>query len=129
MSRNYSSTIVAVIVVLFKFSGIRNGMFFDGWLAYGKIPRSGSKQWCIAVTIWDKKNCWSFIHTGTTPYILYSYWYCYNSGHLLAFRVGTAQKRYSIPNMPWSWSGPENYSNFVDIPGRNRRGNERLPAD
>jgi hypothetical protein len=46
MSRNYSSTIVAVIVVLFKFSGIRNGMFFDGWLAYGKIPSSGSKQWC-----------------------------------------------------------------------------------
>ena len=45
MSRNYSSTIVAVIVVLFKFSGIRNGMFFDGWLAYGKIPSSGSKQW------------------------------------------------------------------------------------
>ncbi len=44
MSRNYSSTIVAVIVVLFKFSGIRNGMFFDGWLAYGKIPISGSKQ-------------------------------------------------------------------------------------
>jgi hypothetical protein len=38
MSRNYSSTIVAVILVLFKFSGIRNGMFFNGWLAYGKIP-------------------------------------------------------------------------------------------
>jgi hypothetical protein len=51
MSRNYSSTIVAVIVVLFKFSGIRNGMFFDGWRAYGKIPSSGSKQWCIASAV------------------------------------------------------------------------------
>jgi hypothetical protein len=31
MSRNYSSTIVAVVVVLFKFSVIRNGSFYDDW--------------------------------------------------------------------------------------------------
>jgi hypothetical protein len=41
MSRNYSSTIVAVIVVLFKFSGIRNEMFFDDWLLARNISIVG----------------------------------------------------------------------------------------
>jgi hypothetical protein len=38
MSCNYSSTIVAVIVVLFKFRKLKKGMFFDGYWRTVEFP-------------------------------------------------------------------------------------------